>query len=391
MRAIELFAGAGGLALGAQRAGFDHPLVAEWNHNACETIRANQALQLPLVKDWRLKQCDVRGLDYFDFADNIDVVAGGPPCQPFSIAGKHAGFDDSRDMFPEAVRAVRETRPTAFVFENVKGLLRKTFSTYFAYILLQLEFPMLARRPTETWPEHLKRLERHKTSGAESDLRYKVLFRLLNAADFGVPQRRERVFIVGIRSGTQIDWSFPDPTHSEAQLEIAKWVDQSYWERHRVARARRPQPPTGFDYGRALERARPLLRLRRWETVRDAISDLPPPAKHASRRVRNHVYVPGARTYKGHTGSPLDEPAKTLKAGDHGVPGGENMIVLDTGDVRYFTVREAARLQTFPDDYVFATSWTENMRQLGNAVPVELAAAVFRSLRNALSQNERKP
>ncbi len=80
--------------------------------------------------------------------------------------------------------------------------------------------------------------------------------------------------------------------------------------------------------------------------------------------------------YKGHTGSPLDEPAKTLKAGDHGVPGGENMFVYPNGDIRYFTVRESARLQTFPDDFIFHGSWTESMRQLGNAVPVTLANIV---------------
>jgi DNA (cytosine-5)-methyltransferase 1 len=90
----------------------------------------------------------------------------------------------------------------------------------------------------------------------------------------------------------------------------------------------------------------------------------------------NHRYQPGARSYPGHTGSPLDLPAKTLKAGVHGVPGGENMLLRPDGSVRYFTVRESARLQTFPDDYQLHGSWTESMRQLGNAVPVELARVI---------------
>jgi DNA (cytosine-5)-methyltransferase 1 len=94
----------------------------------------------------------------------------------------------------------------------------------------------------------------------------------------------------------------------------------------------------------------------------------------------NHEYRPGARTYAGHSGSVLDEPSKTIKAGAHGVPGGENMIVLDDGSIRYYTVRESARIQTFPDDYLFSASWTESMRQIGNAVPVKLATVVGKSV-----------
>jgi DNA (cytosine-5)-methyltransferase 1 len=105
-----------------------------------------------------------------------------------------------------------------------------------------------------------------------------------------------------------------------------------------------------------------------------------------SKRFANHVGNPGARTYTGHTGSPWDEPSKTLKAGDHGVPGGENILRREDGSVRYFTVREAARLQTFPDEYVFRGAWCEGFRQLGNAVPVDLACAVATSVRERLER-----
>ncbi|MBK7944790.1 MAG: DNA cytosine methyltransferase [Flavobacteriales bacterium] len=115
-------------------------------------------------------------------------------------------------------------------------------------------------------------------------------------------------------------------------------------------------------------------------TVRDAIGDLPDPRSRAARTILNHNYQPGAKPYPGHTGSQLDLPAKTLKAGDHRVPGGENMIDYGDGTYRYFSVRESARLQTFPDGYLFHGSWTETMRQLGNAVPVRLANAVGASV-----------
>jgi DNA (cytosine-5)-methyltransferase 1 len=103
-----------------------------------------------------------------------------------------------------------------------------------------------------------------------------------------------------------------------------------------------------------------------------------------------HYYIPGARRYVGHTGSPLDEPAKTLKAGVHGVPGGENALLQPDGSVRYFTIREAARLQTFPDAFTFAGSWTESMRQIGNAVPVTLAEILAKGLKQTLKSSERK-
>ena len=132
----------------------------------------------------------------------------------------------------------------------------------------------------------------------------------------------------------------------------------------------------------------------RWQTVRDAIGDLPDPTKpYDITLYRNHEHRPGARTYAGHSGSLLDEPSKTIKAGAHGVPGGENMVVLDDGSVRYYTVRESARIQTFPDDYLFSASWTESMRQIGNAVPVKLAAAVGQSVYDQMermSKNGRK-
>ena len=386
MRSVELFAGAGGLAIGMANAGFHHAAVIEWDHDACETFRENQRRHNRSVEEWPLYEGDVRSFDYGKLqCEQVMVVSGGPPCQPFSLGGKHRGYMDKRDMFPEAVRAVRELRPKAFIFENVKGLMRQSFASYFEYVHLQLTHPNLVRRKSETWSEHRMRLEQHHTSRRVRS-EYNVVFRLLNAANYGVPQKRERVFLVGFRSDLGIEWSFPEENHSEDALLHSKWITGEYWERHRVARKQRPRHAERQE-GR-VERLRcgELFHSGKapWLTVRDALCDLPDPEKVFAISVPNHTLNPGARSYLGHTGSPLDEPAKTLKAGDHGVPGGENMLARADGTVRYFTVREAARLQTFPDDYILRGPWTEAMRQMGNAVPVRLAETVARSVAHTL-------
>lgn len=385
MRSVELFAGAGGLAIGMSNAGFFHDAVVEWNHDACETFRANQILHTSLVGKWPLFEMDIRKFSYSTIVNEIAVVSGGPPCQPFSMGGKHRGFMDSRNMFPEAVRAIRELHPKAFIFENVKGLLRDTFAQYFEYIILQLSHPGIVQDRNEDWRDHLSRLEQHHTS-CQGRSEYNVVFRLLNAADYGVPQKRERVFIVGFRSDLGIEWSFPEPSNTEAALLYSQWISGEYWERHHMTKNQRPSINP-----RHIERIARLRRLcftpheKPWVTVREAIGDLPDPERSLEHKIPNHIFNPGAKVYPGHTGSPLDEPAKTLKAGSHGVPGGENMLTRIDGSVRYFTVREAARLQTFPDDFIFIGAWSEAMRQLGNAVPVKLAQVVAASIAEKLN------
>lgn len=387
MSSIELFAGAGGLAMGMARAGFRHSAVVEWNGDACQTIRENRSHYAVTEQDFLLFEGDARSFDFQPYIGDVEIISGGPPCQPFSLGGKHGGNLDERDMFPTAVQAVRETKPRAFIFENVKGLLRQSFASYFEYVYLQLSYPDVARRGDETWAEHLSRLEGLHTSGKVKPA-YNVVFRLLNAADYGVPQKRERVFLVGFRADLEVQWCFPEATHSEDELLIAKWVSGSYWDEHKMPARARPRPPEKlakriFQLARSLEGNQRLLR---WATVRDAIAGLPDPEQPSLFPVPNHTFNPGARSYPGHTGSPMDEPAKTLKAGNHGVPGGENMLVRTDGSVRYFTVREAARIQTFPDDYVFHGSWSDTMKQLGNAVPVRLAEVVASSVSAALKE-----
>jgi len=348
MTSLELFAGAGGLALGAARAGFRTVAAVERDPACAETLRANS---LPVV------EADASAVDFSQWT-GVYLVSGGPPCQPWSGAGRHGGQSDARDMFPTLVRAVREARPWLALVENVKGLLRPKFGEYLRYILTQLSRPSVAPLDGEPVASHMSRL-------AESPPEYHVVHGLLNAADFGVPQARERVFILASRDGDTP--RMPAPTHSLRALLRDQWgTDGPYWARHGLS------PPGGQPAGMSGRIAAALAGgddgLLPWRTVRDAISDIMSAAPPRP-----------AKSYKGHTGSGLDMPSKTLKAGVHGVPGGENMVRAPDGD-RHYTATEAARIQGFPDDWRFPHAWTTCMRQIGNAVPPPLAEAVTRPL-----------
>lgn len=244
-------------------------------------------------------------------------------------------------MFPQAARAVAEIKPRAFVFENVKGLLRSKFTRYFNYILSRLGHPEFVQNDGETWEEHAKRLDEAIKTRKYNGVRYRVFHRLLNAADYGVPQVRERVFIVGLREDVNAPWSWPRPTCS--------------------SRAGRM-------------------------TIKSALQGIPDPRSSANE-IADHVFVDGARVYPGHTGSDVNRPSKTIKAGAHGVPGGENMLRLEDGTVRYMTVHEAKLIQSFPSDFMIAGGWGEAMRQIGNAVPVKLAETVGRRLWSLLESD----
>ena len=372
MRSVELFAGGGGLALGTRLAGFSSEVVAEWDRRACSTLRTNFSQGEYGGNSHEVIEGDIRDVDWSRLGSGIDLVSGGPPCQPFSAGGLGRAAEDERDMFPAAAEAIRVLQPRAFIIENVRGLTRAAFSEYFEYIKLRLAHPEIKSKSGELWNEHYARLStEHKQ--AKSDTRYDVSSTLVNAADYGVPQQRWRVFIVGFRQDQHVNWSFPQPTHSAGALRIVQ--DQgSYWEKYQIERAERQPIRTSIKLEDYL--------LKPWRTVRDALDGLPAPG---STSMPNHIFQPGARIYPGHTGSYIDAPAKALKAGVHGVPGGENMIRYPDGSVRYFTIQEAARIQTFPDSFHFDGPWSEAMRQIGNAVPVLLAEKVAREVRYQLA------
>lgn len=369
MNSIEIFTGAGGLAKGLEIAGIKHNAFVEWNADACNTLRHNYAPNL-------VHEGDIRNFDFSSYS-NIDIIAGGPPCQPFSLGGKANGHNDERDMFPSAISAIQELKPKAFIFENVKGLLRKSFSEYFNYIILQLTYPNI-KLESDDWHANFKKLKNIDNS-KEFSPSYHVTYTLVNAANYGVPQIRERVVIVGFRNDIDVKWKFPESTHSKDSLLWSMFVTGEYWERHGIKNyypeeiSKQIKDKLMNTYGLFAPNKKP------WETVRDALEDLGEPNDFG-----DHILRKGAKEYPGHTGSCIDEPSKTIKAGSHGVPGGENMIKYPDGHVRYYTIAEAKRIQTFPDNYNIRGSWTEAMRQLGNAVPVDLARIIGESIIDAL-------
>ena len=397
---LELFAGAGGLALGISQAGFKHLACIERNGDCCATLEYNQLAPTILS--------DVSTINFSSFQGELTLLSGGPPCQPFSMGGKARAFNDERNMFPQALRAIMETRPKLFILENVPGLCRATLAPYFAYLLKALRYstlPLSLRASDKiTYLEHEQLLTSYLQEHPETQESYQIHYKLLNAADYGVAQSRKRLIIVGIRADLKLNWDFPSPSHSKESLLYSQWISHDYWKKHQLPIPKPSHCPYTLSQLERIERQHLAHPLFPWQTTRDALLSLPAPRHHnlkassPSLKVRadgigsatldNHILRPGAKAYAGHSGSALDLPAKTIKAGTHGVPGGENMICLDDGSVRYFTVRECARLQGFPDDYHFIGSWSSCVRQIGNAVPVPLAKTIALSLITALTAQE---
>ena len=391
LRSIELFAGGGGMAFGLHAAGFEHARLVEWDSRACDTLRLNARNDDPLTGEPVWDGEDVLHADVRHFAadrgvaalGDIDLVAGGPPCQPFSLGGVHAGHADERNMFPAALDVVRAERPKFVIFENVPGLLRPSFAPYFDYVEAQLRKTSVLPKPTETWQEHRDRL----ATATSSELRYRVGRQVVLAADLGVPQMRRRVFMIGIREDLGAEWIDIPTDHSEDALLHAQYVSGAYWQEHaddatvkRLLRRGLPAPPDGLVRRVARLQREQAPAEKRWRTVRDMLRDPEPLAIPADGRQRgrwpNHVGIPGARAYVGHSGSHIDLPAKTIKAGVHGVCGGEAMIRFHDDALRYMTTREAARVQGFPDWYEFTGARSHAMRHIGNAVAVRVAQAV---------------
>ncbi len=346
------------MAIGLSRAGFSHAALVESDPAAFATLVANAEL-FGGADDFVFDE--VQNVDYRQYK-NVDLLAAGAPCQPWSQAGKRLQDRDHRNLFPEVLRAQSELLPRAVLIENVRGLAAARSGLFVERLSLALEHPQSAVAVGPAiWRAVPEDLRRELDAAPTNNVRYRVRWATLQAADYGIPQMRSRLFLVALRNDVVGDWIPPVPTHRRKGVAGLK------------------------NQARVATNGHPLL--PGWRTVQEAIGDLPSPTRSDVVRPSWHFHQPGARSYNGHTGSRPDRPAKTLKAGVHGVAGGENTLRLRNGRVRYFTIREAARLQTFPDAHEFAGSWCDAVRQVGNAVPVVLAEAVGRSIMSVLTES----
>ena len=371
---VELFAGAGGLAVGMKAAGFFPASFYEVDAFCCRTLRHNiSSKNRTLIGN--VFESKAEDIDWSPLKGKVRLLAAVTPCQPFSLGGKHLADKDGRNLFPELLRAVRELRPAAVFLENVRGLSRDSFRPYFEYVLRHLECPVLAPKSGELWQSHDWRLRKYQLS-IGYDPEYHVSFRLVEAADYGVPQNRQRVFIVSMRRDFP-PYEFPRRTHSRAALLHAQ-KSGAYWDRHGIRR----RTIVNDEHVGDCNGEKP------WATTRDGLAGLPKASQSEAESEMNHWSIPGAKAYHGHSGSLLDWPAKTIKAGVHGVPGGENTVIDDSGGLRYFTLRETARIQTFPDSHLFDGARIHVTRQIGNAVPCDLAEALAKPLYKLLHQQQ---
>lgn len=329
--AIELFTGAGGLSLGLHNAGWKVIEGIEIDKWAVETYRRN-------FPDTKINEQDTRSVDFTQF-EGIGLVAGGPPCQPFSVAGKQLAKADNRDMVPEFIRAVREAKPKAFLMENVPGLQTPRHHDYLEWVASSLD-----------------------------QLGYSVFIKMLKASGYGVPQHRLRLFMVGVPHG--IHFGFPKPTHG---LEINHgWIT--------AGDALKGVPVDTPNTAIVTYAKNPILRPSPWAGMM---------VNGKGRPINLKAPSPTIPATAGGNRTPfLDPEGILIKYHKHLMSGGKPR----TGRierVRRLTLRECARIQTFPDTFEFCGPKTAQFRQVGNAVPSLLGQVVGKAIYDALFNTER--
>lgn len=324
---IELFAGGGGLALGMEKAGFKHILLNEFDKSACDTLRKNRP-------NWNVVEGDIHKISFKDYEGKVDFLSGGFPCQAFSYAGKKAGFEDTRGtLFFELARAVKEVKPKVFMGENVKGLYTHEKGHTFEVIKSVIE-----------------------------DLGYTLVEpQILKAIQYQVPQKRERLILIAIRNdiANKVTFHYPAPYHRVLTLrdaffkgilyncDVPESIGQQYPNRKKEIMEKVPMG--GY-----------------WKDLPDELQ---------REYMKGSYYMGGGKTGIARRLS-LDEPSLTLTC----APAMKQTERCHPIETRPLTVREYARIQTFPDNWEFCGNMIAQYKQIGNAVPVNLAAAVGRSI-----------
>lgn len=324
---VELFAGAGGLALGMHKAGFRHILLNEMNAQACQTLRANHP-------DWNVLEGDIHQIDFTPLRDKVDFLSGGFPCQAFSYAGKKGGLNDARGtLFFEMARAISEIRPKVFMGENVKGLLSHEGGNTINVI-----------------------------RNAISELGYTLVEpQVLKAIMYQVPQKRERLILIAIRNDIAdgVTFRWPSPYRRVMTLRDAFFRGELY--------STDVPPSSGQTY--------PEKKRRVLEMVPEGGDWRNLPIEEQKAYMGGSYYLGGGKTGMARRLS-MDEPSLTLTC----APAQKQTERCHPTETRPLTIREYARIQTFPDDWKFMGSLSDQYKQIGNAVPVNLAYAIGRSL-----------
>lgn len=322
---LELFAGAGGLAIGLEKAGINCVALNEIDKWACQTLRKNRP-------KWNVLEGDIKNFDFSEFKDKVDVVTGGFPCQAFSYAGKKLGLEDARGtLFYEFARVVQEVNPLICLGENVKGLL-----------------------------SHEKGKTLEGMVSILDEIGYNVVpVQVLKAINYNVPQKRERLILVGIRKDINIEYNYPRPFDKIYNLEDALKKGELY--NTNVPKSK------GSTYP---------------EHKKEVLDLVPPkgywrdlPLDIQKEYMQKSFYLGGGKTGMARRIG-WDEPCLTLTCS----PAQKQTERCHPDETRPFTVREYARIQTFPDEWKFSGSVSQQYKQIGNAVPVNLAKEIGYSL-----------
>ncbi len=329
---IELFAGAGGLAIGMHKAGFNSLLLNDFDKDSCETLRRN--------RNWYVEHEDVSNLCFKKYKGNVDVLSGGFPCQAFSYAGKKGGFNDTRGtLFFEFARAVKECKPKILLAENVRGLV-----------------------------SHDKGRTLETISNVIDELGYDLIEpKILKSIFYQVPQKRERLFLVAVKKSLNAKnlYKYPDPYFRIMTLRDALKKGDLY----------KTDVPSSIGSIYPESKKKILDMVPQGGYWRDL------PIKYQKEYMRGSFHLGGGKTGMARRLS-WDEPSLTLTC----APAQKQTERCHPDETRPLTVREYARIQTFPDNWEFMGSMSSQYKQIGNAVPVNLGYAVARSLVRLLNE-----